>query len=41
VTIEHEIENADKPEASGYQVRKQIEQPKVSTIDTIFESLIE
>jgi hypothetical protein len=41
LTIECEIEDSDKPEASGYQVKKQVEQPKVSAIDSIFESLIE
>jgi hypothetical protein len=40
-TIEREIENADKPECSSYRVEQKIQPPAASTIDSIFEALIQ
>ncbi len=40
-TIEREIENAEKPDPISHQVGKQFHLPKGSTIDSIFESLLD
>jgi hypothetical protein len=40
-TIEREIDNADPPESSSTSVGRRIQQPASSTIESIFEALIE
>jgi hypothetical protein len=40
-TIEREIENADPPESSSTSVGHRIQHPAGSTIESIFEALIE